>query len=464
MNFLSVGSLYLRIVGRLTELADLLLPVPEEELSSLLSRVQSRLCAELKAPASLLYIADATDSEHFRFEAGAGEAQDPVPREFRTGEGFLGQAVKEKRVLLQRVSTGLLGEAPLSALLTSEEVSLIAIPLIYQDQVEGLWVLASEDPNLPDTLQTAEWQDFLYKTATYLQSVCARRSIQALLEQSQLQNQELISREEELRQNLEELSVTQEEMRRTQKLLEERAYWQTVYNDLVNILLQNIASRSVFQSLSRVFTAQLAKHLDAKALIFLHWEDPIWKPLASWSSKKSPVQWPETWQFPPAVLQTLSKKNNETTVPAAEISLSPEAGDCILVPYLSPKRVEGLLLIVGSEASTISPDTRSKFLHDVTVAFFSSYERIQKLTEYLQGLLNRIAEASQAQVTLGTRAAAEKGELPWLDTIPILHRPPYVESLQQALKENNDHWIPPEELAAKEFIMFLGDSLMRLKW
>lgn len=138
--------------------------------------------------------------------------------------------------------------------------------------------------------------------------------------------------------------------------------------------------------------------------------------------------------------------------------------DCILTPYLSPERVEGLLFILGSEALTISPETRSRFLHDITVAFFSSYERIQKLTDYIQSLLTRIGEVSRAQVTLGNRADAEKGELPWLDSIPILHRPPYLKSLQNALQEDKDHWTPPEELASGEFVMLLGETLFRLKW
>ncbi len=446
------------------EITELLLPVPEEELRILLSRYQEHLCTLLRVPASLLYVADAMEPECFRYEAGAGVQGEPTPVEFRIGEGFLGEAVKEKQPLHQRLARTLLGDASLSALLATEELDLFAIPLMYQGSVEGLWVIASDTPTLLDTLQSPGWQDLLYKTATYLQSVRARRSIQALLEQSQLQNQELISREEELRQNLEELSVTQEEMRRTQKLLEERAYWQTVYNDLSGILLQNIASRSAFQSLSRIFAAQLAKHLDAKALVFLHAEGGAWKPLVSWASKKNSVEWPETWHISPSLLQTLSKRNSELIVSVAEVGLPSESLDCILAPYLSPKRIEGLLIIVGSEALTISPDTRSKFLHDITVAFFSSYERLQKLTDYLQSLLTRIAEVSRAQVSLGSRAEAEKGELPWLDSIPILHRSPYLKSLQNALQENKDLWTPPEELAAGEFVMLLGDTLLRLKW
>lgn len=217
--------------------------------------------------------------------------------------------------------------------------------------MEGLWVLAGDSPTLLDTLQSPEWQELLYKTATYLQSVRARRSIQALLEQSQLQNQELISREEELRQNLEELSVTQEEMRRTQKLLEERAYWQNVLNDLAGLLFQNIASLPVFRSLSRIFVAQLAKHLEARALALVHWEGEKGQTLVSWASKKSPIALPETWTLPPDLIQTLSRQNKEIVVPASEIGLSGEHVDCIVSPYLTPKRLEGLLLVIGSEAA-----------------------------------------------------------------------------------------------------------------
>lgn len=112
----------------------------------------------------------------------------------------------------------------------------------------------------------------------------------------------------------------------------------------------------------------------------------------------------------------------------------------------------------------VSPEIRSKFLHDITAVFFTSYGRVKELSSYLRDLLEEVAQASQAQVSSVSRALAEKGELPWLDSIPILHRAAYVESLQNALRENKDRWFPPDELASRELVVMLSDFLLHLKW
>ncbi len=135
-------------------------------------------------------------------------------QEYAPGQGLLGQVYLEEEYLLLTyipqeyitITSGL-GDA--------NPKSLIIIPLIINDEVEGLLEIASfkkfEEHHI----------DFLHKVgeniASYIQTNRINQRTSTLLQSAQMQAEELKAQEEEMKQNMEELSATQEEMQRKEK-------------------------------------------------------------------------------------------------------------------------------------------------------------------------------------------------------------------------------------------------------
>lgn len=129
------------------------------------------------------------------------------------GQGLVGQAYLEKDKIYRtevpqqffRITSGL-GEAT--------PTSIIVIPLIYNEKVEGVIELASFRQ-----LDTHE-QEFLMKAgesiASSLSTVKTTEQTKVLLANTREQTSRLLEQEEEMRQNMEELEATQEEMQRNE--------------------------------------------------------------------------------------------------------------------------------------------------------------------------------------------------------------------------------------------------------
>ena len=136
-----------------------------------------------------------------------------VEQKFKPGEGLLGQAYLEKEYVYMidipedyiKITSGL-GDANPKALLI--------VPLIVNDQVEGMMEIASfnqfEEHEISFMLRLGE------NIASFIQSDRINTRTQKLLEESMQTSEELRAQEEEMRQNQEELEATQEEMRRQQ--------------------------------------------------------------------------------------------------------------------------------------------------------------------------------------------------------------------------------------------------------
>lgn len=351
-------------------LDSLLVPVPEEKVKEVLEVVQARLCAHLHAGASLLYIGDAIDPELYVFETGAGVVEPPIPTKFSIGEGFLGQVVKEKRPLSERVSTQMLGHSVSTALLQNTEIFISAIPLLYQEQVEGVWCIASEGDIL-STLAEPTWQDFLYKWAAYLQTLRSRRYIQSLLEKTQIQNQELITREEELRQNLEELAVTQEEMRRAQQLLSKQRDSQNFIIDLFTLMAAAVPHN--LRSISRIFLAQLSQYFHGEGAALLYHTDKGWHTLFSWSSKRAGISFPTQWNIPSAILEGLERSRQAGCYSAADLGIEGDKNYWLVIPYFTPTGLSGMTLMAFSEPFAMtSYDARISFTYRLHTSLLMS--------------------------------------------------------------------------------------------
>ncbi|MCX7651478.1 MAG: hypothetical protein N2200_01220 [Bacteroidia bacterium] len=437
----------------------LLVPVPEERLQDVLETIQAKLCTNLNAGASLLYICDAVNHELYIYETGSGISGAPIPERFTSEEGFLGQVVKERRALSERFSTKSLGNLVSSSLIQDTEINISAVPLLYQDQVEGVWCIASEGDVL-STLSQPVWQDFLYKWAAYLQSIRSRRYIQALLEKSQVQNQELITREEELRQNLEELAVTQEEMHRAQQLLAKQTDNQNFVIDLFTLMAAAIPAN--LRSLSRIFLAQLTQYFHGEGSVILFREDTHWRTLFSWIGKKSNLSFPADWSLPPSTEVGLEQSRKAGCYSASDLGLSQDEHYWVIIPYYTSTGLTGLILIAFLEPFPITAYDSKSFLH-IGIAYFTAYERVMQTVKATLEDIEMIAKASQAQVSIADINAPIES-LPWLTEIPLVQRESYIASLKEALQKEIPLWLPPESVATKELLIINDQFLQRMKW
>jgi PAS domain S-box-containing protein len=142
-----------------------------------------------------------------------------IKQEFKVGEGLVGQCAFELATIFRReipedyvtVSSGILGE--------KKPTSLLLVPLITNDKLQGVMEFASLDKDI-DKLSIRfleELSDIIARTIFNLK-VNART--EKLLKDAQEMTNELQENEEELRQNAEEMRATHEELEKTNNNLE----------------------------------------------------------------------------------------------------------------------------------------------------------------------------------------------------------------------------------------------------
>ena len=178
----------------------------EQDLKSLGSNLLSFLCRYLEIPVGTLYL---LDGKTLRFSAGFGVSQGLLA-EIALGEGVMGQAVQEKRMLMLnslddhqlRVISGLGSQIP---------ASIVIIPLLRNEQPLGALELGAFSSFKPEQIQfLSRAEESISMT---IQTVQARVHVDELLLETQRQTEELQAQEEELRAANEELLVQTENLR-----------------------------------------------------------------------------------------------------------------------------------------------------------------------------------------------------------------------------------------------------------
>lgn len=446
------------------ELSDYLVPVEEEAFGPLQTQLLRSICQQYSLPVAILYLADAQEGNRFHYEAGSGFSGEPTPQAFMTGEGLLGQAALEKRPLSDRIPAHLLISPTLSALIDLDAVFWYAIPLLYQDQVQGVLVIAASEDKSSEW-DAPEWKEFITEWGAYLQSVRSRRYIQALLEKTQLQNQELASREEELRQNLEELSVTQEEMRRAQELLTERTRWQELVIDLFSLT----SSISAFDGMSllRIFLAQASHFMEARGALGI-WRDSestVFQLVVQWTSRSVSQLWPEDWELQPALVERLEKERKAISVTAYELLAegSPGLSGWYVAPFYDVRGLRGMLLFGFSEIPPLPSEVESA-LRALAIAFFSAIERLNRtFTKDFPSIIRNFSEVIGGEAVFLSARSIRSGEIPWISDIPLVQRETYLKAMQSAL-EKGGIWRVPSDISLREvgLIGHQGIWLLRL--
>jgi len=157
------------------------------------------------------------DNDDVKLELKACYAYDRhkyLEKTIESGQGLLGQAFLEKKhIYLKEVPedyvniTSGLGKAP--------PRSILIVPLIVNEEVQGLFEIASF--NLYEEYEIQFVQDLGETIASFISVNKINEKTKYLLEESQQQAEEMKSQEEEMRQNMEELAATQEEMQRKEQ-------------------------------------------------------------------------------------------------------------------------------------------------------------------------------------------------------------------------------------------------------
>ncbi|MEU8618616.1 HAMP domain-containing protein [Streptomyces sp. NPDC048623] len=168
------------------------------------------------------------------------------PRRFRSGEGLVGQAARDRRVLL--VDPVPEGYATVSSAVgTGEPAALIILPIVVEDQVLGAVELASLQPF--GALQRDFLDRFVVSAGAVLSSLVANLRTDELLAQSRSLADELRSRTLELQARQRELQRSNAELQEQAALLAERNQDIESKNRVIEQARQELEARA--QQLSR---------------------------------------------------------------------------------------------------------------------------------------------------------------------------------------------------------------------
>lgn len=133
------------------------------------------------------------------------------------GEGLVGQTAQSRRPLYLTHETGIDTHTH-SSLARLQLRGLAIVPLVFNERLEGVLEMATLDPLSPEKRELLE--ALAQVLAANLSTIANQSKLRLLLQEAQDKSNALISQEEELRQNLEELEATQDEMRRVQQELQ----------------------------------------------------------------------------------------------------------------------------------------------------------------------------------------------------------------------------------------------------
>ncbi len=142
-----------------------------------------------------------------------------IKQEFKIGHGLIGQCAYEMDYIYRTeipedyvtITSGILGD--------QKPQSLLLVPLISDEKLQGVIEFASIEPEIPElTIRfLKELGEIIARTILNLK---INQKTEQLLKESQQMTIELQENEEQLRQNAEEMRVTQEELKKSNEQLE----------------------------------------------------------------------------------------------------------------------------------------------------------------------------------------------------------------------------------------------------
>ncbi|MCX2746092.1 GAF domain-containing protein [Mangrovivirga sp. M17] len=185
-----------------------------DSLKSLCDNIMAFLVEYMEANQGSMYLIDTDGSVLNLYATYAYNRKKFEEKQIYPGQGLIGQAYIEQDVIhlkeipqnYVRITSGL-GEAT--------PKTLLIVPMIFNEQVEGILEIASFKDF--DEHQISFVKKLGESIASSLKDIKINESNKELLEQARQQEEEMKAQEEEMRQNMEELAATQEEMLRKEK-------------------------------------------------------------------------------------------------------------------------------------------------------------------------------------------------------------------------------------------------------
>jgi two-component system chemotaxis sensor kinase CheA len=181
------------------------------DVEVLADRFITRLAPMMGASIGAFYVkrGEGVDMRFVKLASFAGDGEDSGRREFRLGEGLIGQCALEKKSKViedipegfQLVTTGL-GEV--------NPKSIVIAPVVFEDEVVAMVELASLEAFTK--LQKTFLNRVLDTLGITINNVEGRMEIERLLKESQAQTEELQAQSEELQSQSEEMQAQSEEL------------------------------------------------------------------------------------------------------------------------------------------------------------------------------------------------------------------------------------------------------------
>jgi len=211
--------------------------------------IVSNLITYLEASAGCIFILNDDKKDDSFLEIAASYAYNRrkyINNQVRGGEGLIGTCMLEKKTIyITEVPDNYLQIA--SGLGKTDPKSIMIVPLKVDEEVFGILEIASLD-DLDENKR-----DFVERIgeiiASTLSNLKANQRTEQLLELSRQQAEAMAAQEEEMRQNLEELQSTQDDLHRRNCEQEALKNELTKENQLLTVLLENIPERIIFKDL-----------------------------------------------------------------------------------------------------------------------------------------------------------------------------------------------------------------------
>lgn len=218
----------------------------KNEIKDLSSAIISFFAHYLDAQLGLVYLYN-EEKQQLEYTSGfAVDEDDPtIQRLYRSGEGLVGQAFKDKKRILVQASGQ--DDLPVIDLGPGKQTAraLVVVPFTFEEHVIGIMELASVNPFTPLQLQFLDMaiQDLALAVITLQSHLKVRQLLMQTQEQAKIlevqqeelrqANEELREQTEALKRSEENLQTQQEELKVTNEELEERTKALEIQRDAI---------------------------------------------------------------------------------------------------------------------------------------------------------------------------------------------------------------------------------------
>lgn len=208
------------------------------KISELAHEVIVKLINYINAIQGAFYVYDDEKGKIINVSTYAYNRKKYVNQEFSLGEGLIGECAYEMDIIYRTeipddyitISSGILGD--------KKPKSLLIVPLISDEKLQGVLEFASLQEEIPELTITfmKELGEIIARTVFNLR---VNQKTERLLLESQQMTEELQENEEQLRQNAEEMRATQEELQKSYEKLEGQIAEVENAQKRLNSLLEN---------------------------------------------------------------------------------------------------------------------------------------------------------------------------------------------------------------------------------